>query len=204
MIEYYLLVVHSGIEPVLQGPFSSELWRDIEARRRRRTTGDESGIFRMDVRDGKPDIYTYSGGFMQKGTIYTIGYQALTLKQIMEIMDEKGAEFLVDVRSVPYSRRPDKYEFNKNRLQEKLGSMYRWMGVICGGKTGPAKESCIDELRRLSQDNAILLMCMENNPCKCHRFYDLARRLEGDDLHVVHIFDGKEMTTAELEEVCDG
>jgi uncharacterized protein (DUF488 family) len=141
---------------------------------------------------------------MRKGTIYTIGYQELTLKQIMDIMDEKGVEFLVDVRSVPYSRRPDKYEFNKNRLQERLGSTYLWKGDICGGKTGPAKESCIDELQRLSQDQTILLMCMENNPCKCHRFSDLARRLESDDLHVVHIFDGKEMTTAELEEVCDG
>ncbi len=204
MIEYYLVVVYNDIEPSLHGPFKSELWRDIEARRLRKSRGDEDGIYPMDIRDGKPDIYTYSGGFMQKGTIYTIGYQALTLKQIIEIMDEKGVEFLVDVRSVPYSRRPDKFEFNKNRLQEKLGSTYRWMGVMCGGKTGPAKESCIDELQRLSQDSTILLMCMENNPCKCHRFSDLARRLESDDLHVIHIFDGKEMTTAELEEVCDG
>lgn len=34
--------------------------------------------------------------------IYTLGYSKWTVEQVKEKMDEKGIDFLVDVRSVPF------------------------------------------------------------------------------------------------------
>jgi len=96
--------------------------------------------------------------------IYTIGYQAITVAQLLNIISEKGIELLIDVRSIPYSWRP---EFNKNRLMEALGEKYLWMGKECGGKTGVTPE-CYKQLQQLGK-KSILLMCMEADPAQCHR-----------------------------------
>lgn len=94
--------------------------------------------------------------------IYTIGYQALTVAALLEIM--AGIDLLIDVRSIPYSRKP---EFNKNRLMEALGEKYLWMGKECGGKTGVTLE-CYKQLQKLGK-KSVLLMCMEADPAQCHR-----------------------------------
>lgn len=136
--------------------------------------------------------------------IYTIGYQKRTVAEIVEIMDAKDIGLLVDVRSVPYSRHPSKYEFNRNRLQSSLGSRYLWLGDICGGKRGPATDACIDRLVKYAGQTGLMLMCMENHPCDCHRLYDLSRRLKARGGQAVHLFDGREATTDELsEEACN-
>ncbi len=134
--------------------------------------------------------------------IYSIGYQNDTIKEIVGIMDEKGITHLIDVRSVPYSRKPG---FNKNFLMKELGYRYIWMGDILGGKSGPAKPAGINKLKELeAAGDVMLLMCMENHPCDCHRLTDIARRLAKAGIRITHIFDGQEKTTEELtEEVCD-
>lgn len=133
--------------------------------------------------------------------IYSIGYQKRTLQEIRDIMESKDIDLLVDVRSIPYSR---KHEFNRNRLQEALGSRYQWLGDILGGKTGPAKEIGIKNLLYLhGQGKTLLLMCMEHHPCDCHRLTDISRRLARKGVPVIHLFDGQERTTDELnEEAC--
>ncbi len=59
-----------------------------------------------------------SAGF---GVSDRFGYQKTTLKEIEAIMDAKGIDLLVDVRSWPYSRNPMKQEFNKNQLSKRFG-----------------------------------------------------------------------------------
>lgn len=136
--------------------------------------------------------------------IYTIGYQKNTFKQIEQIMDDKDIDLLVDVRSWPYSRNPMKQEFNKNRLQEFLEEKYLWIGNLCGGKSGmPVSEKCIIKINEdlhYGRGFNLLLMCMENHPCDCHRMYDISRRLMKIGVEVIHLFNGKEMTTGELSE----
>ena len=139
--------------------------------------------------------------------IYTIGYQAITLKELLSTMKEKGIDLLVDVRSVPYSRLPEKYEFNRNRLSEALGKRYVWKGDFCGGKHGKAKEKCMLDLIDMERDKDIMLMCMESHPCDCHRFYDIGLRLLLKGIESHHLISGggvrTEYTTTELKEVCD-
>jgi len=136
--------------------------------------------------------------------IYTIGYQKRTITEIVNIMDAKDIGLLVDVRSVPYSRHPSKHEFNRNRLLPLLSSRYLWLGDICGGKQGPVTDNCIDRLEKYVGQTTIMLMCMENHPCDCHRLCDIARRLRTRGHEAVHLFDGHEATTDELtEEACN-
>ena len=141
--------------------------------------------------------------------IYTIGYQNITVEQVEQIMGARGIELLIDVRTNPYSRNPLKYEFNKNRLQERFEEQYLWLGDICGGKSGkPVSTKCIKKINEDLHEGrgfSLLLMCMENHPCDCHRLYDISRRLMQIGVEVNHLFDGQQKTTAELSEMfCKG
>lgn len=132
--------------------------------------------------------------------IYTIGYQKQTMGEVKAIMQAKDIDLLVDVRTWPYSRNPVKQEFNKNRLQEILKGSYFWTGEVCGGKSGnPVSVGCINKIANLSSEQSLLLMCMENHPFDCHRFYDIGRRLGDKGIEVIHLFDGQEQPTGELQ-----
>jgi hypothetical protein len=120
--------------------------------------------------------------------IYTIGYQALTMPEFNRILEEKMVSVTVDVRSVPYSGRRDKTGFNKNRMERALGSRYAWKGDILGGKHGPVQEVGIRHLVEVSRlGSTLLLLCMEADPLKCHRFHDIAVRLLPYGIDVVHL-----------------
>jgi uncharacterized protein (DUF488 family) len=134
--------------------------------------------------------------------IYTIGYQNTSMDELKHIMKDKAIDLLVDVRSVPYSRNPMKKDFNKERLIELLGKKYVWMGNICGGREGPVKPACFTALERLFAKN-LLLMCMENHPCDCHRFHSIAITLDQNGVEVIHLFDGLEKTTEDLHDLCN-
>jgi uncharacterized protein (DUF488 family) len=120
--------------------------------------------------------------------IYSIGYSRFTFSQVKALMDDKEITLLVDVRSVPYSRRADKYDFNKNRLYKTLGKHYTWKGEILGGKHGPATEAGIDWLEKKHKRGCtLLIMCMEAHPQDCHRFTDIGMRLLERGINTVHI-----------------
>ncbi len=136
--------------------------------------------------------------------IYSIGYEKTTIEELEQIMAERNIKLLVDVRSRPYSRRPDRYQFNKNRLIARFNNTghydrYIWSGDKLGGLPGPATEEGIDMLRKTEErGNIIILMCLENNPRDCHRFQDIGVRLLKFGIDVVHIHDGIEEKTSEI------
>lgn len=134
-------------------------------------------------------------------TIYSIGYQRLSLEELVSIMESKKVDLLVDVRTTPYSRTPD---FNKNRLMKRLGKRYIWKGDILGGKEGPATAAGLLYLIREEKVNILMIMCMEYNPCSCHRFLDISRRLAREGVQVIHLFNGEEKTTDEMERLYYG
>lgn len=120
--------------------------------------------------------------------IYTFGYMIGTLRQTERFMAAKKVDLLVDLRSAPYSRRPDKYEFNRNSLRIVLRDRYLWKGDALGGKPGPATPEGIAWL--LDQEKAkraLLLMCVERDPLQCHRFQDIGRRLLAQGLDIMHL-----------------
>jgi hypothetical protein len=146
--------------------------------------------------------------------IYSIGYQNTPIPDLIRIIRRLNITLVVDVRSVPYTRRPDRYEFNKNRLQKRFaddpsfsplpasplfhgphhsGCLYIWKGDVLGGKFGEAKEEGIVWLvQEARTDNILLLLCLEDDPSQCHRRYDIARRLLDHGIDVIHLYQGKE------------
>lgn len=126
--------------------------------------------------------------------IYSIGYQGLKLTQIIEAMTTRGVQLLIDLRCKPNSRQRD---FNKAILVRVLKEKYLWKGETLGGLCGPVDKKEIEWLARLT--GRILIMCMEHDPRKCHRYQDISRRLLKDfKIDVIHIVGDHEIVTSEL------
>lgn len=139
--------------------------------------------------------------------IYTIGYGSRTIEQFVEVLRRYEIEYLVDVRSTPYSRY--KPAFSKADLAEELHKhniRYMFMGDTLGGH--PDDESCYvngvvdyekvkatqfyaDGIVRLqtafSQQQRIAVMCSEGKPEECHRSKLIGATLTDAEIPVVHI-----------------
>jgi len=144
--------------------------------------------------------------------IYTIGYGSRSMTEFIDALRQYQIDFLIDVRSVPYSRY--KQEFSKKPLAnevEQHGIRYVFMGDLLGGK--PDDESCyvngmVDYekvknteffqrgierlLAAFSQQQRVALMCAEEKPEHCHRTKLVAATLTDQDLPVVHIDENNE------------
>ena len=118
--------------------------------------------------------------------IYSIGYQKLDQKTLIEILKAHQVEVLVDVRSRPYGRKP---VFNRNAMERWLpaaGIEYLWKGDILGG-FAPIEEEAIKWLADFGRERIVCIMCMEADPEKCHRKMEIGRRLQGFELGVKHL-----------------
>src|ERR1700760_3670835 len=78
-------------------------------------------------------------------TIKTIGHSTHPIERFVELLKAGGVERLVDVRSMPWSRRFP--QFGRERLAKNLaggGIAYAWEGEALGGK--PKAGGGYDEL----------------------------------------------------------
>jgi ATP-dependent DNA helicase RecQ len=134
---------------------------------------------------------------MERGlTIFTVGYQGLSIEDLGAIMERKGIDRIIDVRSKPFSR---KSGFSRKALADAFGPRYLWKGDVLGG-LGVIQDDAVDWLAR--QDGVLLLMCMETAPRDCHRYYELGVRLLARGVDCVHLFGSRELTTTELGAGC--
>lgn len=53
-------------------------------------------------------------------TLYTIGYQGQTIETFLDLLLANGIEHIIDVRQLPFSRKPD---FSKKRFATHLARM---------------------------------------------------------------------------------
>lgn len=153
---------------------------------------------------------------MNHAPIYTIGYGAREIDAFLDALKRHGIEYLIDVRSKPYSRfKPD---YSKDRLDQHLrhaGIRYVYMGDTLGGL--PTDRSCYDEndkvdyaqvaergfyldgIERLATAHAqgltIVLMCSEGKPEMCHRSKLIGKTLIRRGLPVAHIDENDEPIT---------
>jgi uncharacterized protein (DUF488 family) len=139
--------------------------------------------------------------------IYTIGYGNRPITDFLDLLKRYAVEYLVDSRSIPYSRfRPD---YRKKALAEHLngaGIGYLWLGEALGGKLLDAqylvngrldlerfaeREDVRAALERIEdgfrQGHRLALMCAELRPENCHRAWMLAPLLLARGLEVLHI-----------------
>lgn len=132
--------------------------------------------------------------------LFTIGYAGSTIDAFLAALKAAGVQVLADVRAVPASRnRP----FAKTALSNALagaGIEYRHFKALGTPKAGrdaakagdtatmqaiyaeqlakPEAQDALVELEALARDRPVALMCMESDPCQCHRSI-VAGRLTG-------------------------
>ncbi|RME45471.1 MAG: DUF488 domain-containing protein [Chloroflexi bacterium] len=152
-----------------------------------------------------------------KEPIFTIGYGARTLDEFIAILKRHGIDFLIDIRSAPYSRY--KPEFSRLPLEEALrrrGIRYIYMGDTLGGqpddrdcyvngkvsyeriKEKPFFQQGISRIRMaFERQQRVVLMCSEGKPENCHRSKLIGVVLDELGIPVVHIDENDKLTPQE-------
>lgn len=149
--------------------------------------------------------------------IRTIGHSNHPIERFVGLLRAGGVERLVDVRSMPWSRRWP--QFGRERLAKSLaeaGIAYAWEGEALGGKpkagggydtlaARPAFQQTIDRLIDHGASTTLCLMCAEKDPLDCHRTVLVSRHLAERGASVEHLLaDGTMKPHAEIEEVLLG
>jgi uncharacterized protein (DUF488 family) len=142
--------------------------------------------------------------------IYTIGHSTRSLAEFIDLLAAHGIEQLVDIRSIPRSRRHP--HFAGDALAgslEKSGILYRHSRALGGmrkprrdsrntawrveGFRGyadymetPAFQAALDELLELAGERRTAVMCAEAVPWRCHRQL-VADALVAREVEVRHI-----------------
>jgi len=152
--------------------------------------------------------------------LFTIGHSNHPIDRFMTLLDGVGVTAIIDVRSLPSSRR---YPwFSATRLKNQLaeaGIPYLPMGDALGGRPRddalyrdgvadyaamartPEFLAGIDQVIATSKGARCCLMCAEREPLECHRCLLVAPALVARGLQVGHILgDGSILPHAEIEE----
>ena len=119
--------------------------------------------------------------------MYTIEYQGITAPDLEQILIEKKVTHLLDVRSKPLSRW--KPEFNKPALERRFANSsitYIWEGKTLGGLS-EISEDAIKHLAAFDKGRTVCIMCMEKDPAKCHRSYEIGRRISAYGIEIDHL-----------------
>jgi uncharacterized protein (DUF488 family) len=152
-------------------------------------------------------------------SLFTIGYGGRTFEQFMAALKANRIEYLIDVRTAPYSK--FKPEFSKDLLQyhvERAGIHYLFMGDALGGqpkdpachtdgkvdydkvRSQPWFQKGVERLRKAcEQRHRVALMCSEGRPEQCHRSKLIGEALAAANIPVCHIDeDGGLLTQAQV------
>jgi uncharacterized protein (DUF488 family) len=145
--------------------------------------------------------------------IKTIGHSNHPIERFVDLLKGSGVELLVDVRSMPYSRRFP--QFGRERLAASLGGVgiaYAWEGEALGGRPGQgggynalaaglAFQGALDRVIDRSRATTLCLMCAEKEPLDCHRTVLVSRRLAERGVAIEHLLaDGTSRSHGEIEE----
>jgi uncharacterized protein (DUF488 family) len=145
--------------------------------------------------------------------IKTVGHSNHPIERFVDLLKAGGVAVLVDVRSMPYSRRFP--QFGRERLSRTLSESnidYVWEGESLGGKPGqgggynelaarPTFTGALDRVIDRSQAATVCLMCAEKEPLDCHRTVLVSRRLAERGVTIEHLLaDGTTRSHANIEE----
>ena len=151
--------------------------------------------------------------------LFTIGYGARSLDEFIAALEANRIEFLIDVRSAPYSK--FKPEFSRELLQhhlERAGIRYLFMGDTLGGqpkdpacytdgkvdyakvRLQPFYQAGVERLKTaFAQQRRVALMCSEGRPEQCHRSKLIGETLAAAGIPVCHLDeDGVRLTQRQV------
>lgn len=140
-------------------------------------------------------------------SLYTIGIGNRTVKDFIAELQKHGVEFLIDVRSSPYSKM--NHGFDRDNIQtecKEAGINYLYWGnalggfpshhrVLTGGRVDYGKLAQQPKFREhldrlvegLKKGFIIAVFCSEAKPEMCHRSKCIGAELVGIGVDVLHI-----------------
>jgi uncharacterized protein (DUF488 family) len=150
--------------------------------------------------------------------IKTIGHSNHPIQRFVDLLTAGGVKLLVDVRSLPWSRRFP--QFGKERLTQSLadaGIAYVHESALGGKPEGRSKpeggasyealaarpefNAALARLIDRAQDTTVCLMCAEKEPLDCHRTVLVSRRLAERGVAIEHLLaDGATRPHSDVEE----
>lgn len=148
--------------------------------------------------------------------IYTAGHFDYSLEKFLEMMETAGVTMVMDVRAFPYSKKHPQY--NQEPLQdylEKHKIKYAHNQLLGGRRSQSGEVGAnlnegwdnqsfhnyadytltdefklgIDALYEASDDHAVVILCAERHPSRCHRLI-ISNWLTAHDVNVDHIIVG--------------
>ena len=148
-------------------------------------------------------------------TLHTIGQGARSLDELLGALEAHRIEYLLDVRSSPYSK--FKPEFSREALEAALkarGISYVFMGDTLGGqprdpdcytdgkvdyakvRQQPFFQSGLERLRKAhDQHVSAALLCSEGRPEQCHRSKMIGEALAAAGIPIRHIDEDGQLLT---------
>lgn len=145
---------------------------------------------------------------MEANILFSIGHGNRSAEELTSLLKEFGIQFLIDVRSSPYSKFNP--HFNQNALKfsvEKEGVRYVFMGDVLGGR--PEDKTCYDDDGKVDYEAIktkeffkkgiervkiayeknirVALMCSESKPQECHRSKLIGEALRDENIYIQHI-----------------
>ena len=148
-------------------------------------------------------------------TLHTVGQGARSLDELLGALEAHRIEYLLDVRSSPYSKyRP---EFSREALEAALkarGIRYVFMGDALGGqprdpdcytdgkvdyakvRQQPFFQAGLERLRKVhAQRMRAALMCSEGRPEQCHRSKMIGEALAAAGVPICHLDEDGQLLT---------
>ena len=148
---------------------------------------------------------------MKKSFLYSIGHSNKSVDELIEELRFYGIKYLIDVRSMPYSRYHQ--HFNRELLKKDINDtgdiIYGYMGDVIGGLPNrPGHDDCytndkvdygkirkmpffiggIDRLVKANEQGLpTCIMCSEGDPHMCHRSKLIGEALRDRGIILQHI-----------------
>ena len=143
-------------------------------------------------------------------TLFTVGYQGHSIETFLDLLMAHGIEHIIDVRQLPFSRKPD---FSKKRLTAHLAAVgIAYTHLVQLGTPKPlrdevrhshdypaffeamdalvaAQPEAVETALDIAQAQPSALLCFEANQAECHRLSvaHAIAQLAGEQCVVVHL-----------------
>ena len=137
---------------------------------------------------------------------FTIGHSTHTKEEMINLLKQNKINYLLDVRSIPYSKYASQYNKKDNHIH------YKYLGNMLGGavvrfNSHNSESTVLTDIRNgeqfqkgisivvnfLKKNKNIALMCSEKDPFTCHRFFLISFSLTRLGFKVNHIFSENEL-----------
>jgi uncharacterized protein (DUF488 family) len=152
---------------------------------------------------------------MGSAALFTIGHSVLDLKTFLGAFRKYQIKLLVDVRSNPRSlRSPDFSQPEFEQYLREAGIRYLFLGEELGGRPSDPKayhpnglvdyrvrrksfgfRAGIERVLKELEQNALALVCAEEDPLSCHRFLMICPELVAAGVEPLHIRKGAVLET---------